>query len=281
MKRLVATLLAFLLVACGGGGQGSDDVYLFDITSYDDYSRPVETYTPPANKISFFPLALHFRTITNSYVSKVGTTAMREYVISGNMTTPTIVSGTYSAKMTSTLKYQSSILFEGASAIPITYDTRRYDIRLNAVAQADESSSSVSYFDTTYGLRIGSKGSNYYKVLDPKLSKSLPEIALVGETGDFLVYQVYSDSSKKTPIGLEVLGYKVLSTSLGAGGEYKANVEYITRSYSIQGQLLGVQTSTDEVVYSISAGAGSKNISLYVDDVSGTTTSRLLFTRVK
>jgi hypothetical protein len=281
MKKLLSAFLAVVLVGCGGGGESTDDVYVFDITSYDDYSRPVETYTPPANQILFFPLALHFRTITKSYVSKVGTTATREYSISGSMTTPTINSGTYNAKMTSTIRYQGSTLFEGASVIPVAYDNRRYQITLNATPQADENTSSTSYYDTTYGIRIGSKGSNYYKVIDTKLSKPLPEIALVGETGDFLVYQVYSDSSKKTPIGLDVLGYKILSTSLGAGGEYKANIEYITRSYSIQGQLLGVQTSTDESVYSISAGAGSRNISLYVDDVSGTTTSRLLYTRLK
>lgn len=280
IRKLIAVFLTCVMAACAEGEGQSQDPYVIDFVSYDDYSKPVEIYTPPANKISFFPLAVHFRTITKSYVSKVGTSATREYSISGSMTTPNVKSGTYDAKQTTTVKYLSSAVFEGYSVVPISYDNRRYQIKLNNVSQADESFSSTSYSDTTYGLRVGSRGNGYYKVLDVAASTSLPEIAFVGDTGDFLVYKVYSDSSKATLIGRDVLSYKILNTSLGSAGEYKASVAYITSSYSPQGQLLGVQTSTDDVAYSLTSGAASKNISLYVDDIVGTTTSRLLYTRL-
>lgn len=279
--QFIAVALSCTLAACGEGESQSQDPYVISFASYDDYSKPVETYTPPVNTVSFFPLAIHFRTITKSYVSKVGTSSIREYSISGSMTTPTVKSGTYDAKQTTTVKYLSSAVFEGYSVIPITYDNLKYQVKLNNTAQPDESYSSTSFSDTTYGLRVGSRGTGYYKVLDLPSSKSLPEIAFVGDTGDFLVYKVYSDSSKATLIGRDVLSFKILTTSLGTAGEYKANVAYITSSYSPQGQLLGVQTSTDDVAYSVTAGAASKNLSLYVDDVVGTTTSRLLYTRLK
>ena len=286
MNKLKCTLAATsfaLLAACGGGGGSGEDeeAYLFDIASYDDYSKTVEIYTPPASQISFFPLALHFRTITKSYVSKVGTSVNRAYVITGRMTTSTVTSGVYAAKRTTTVRYQASTLFEGISTTPIDYESLQFDIKLNGVAQANENSQSISYFDTTYGLRIGSRGSGYYKVLDPNSFNSLPEAVTTGQSGEYMTYLVYSDASKSNLIGRDVLSYNVISTSVGSSGEYIARVEYITRTYSSQNVILGIQTSTDDIIYSSKSGAGSKNISLYVDDISGATTSRLLISRTQ
>jgi hypothetical protein len=280
-KLTVSFLLIVFLAACGGGGGTDEEEYLFDFLSYDDYSTSVETYNPPVNQISFFPLALHFRTITKSYVSKVGTSANRAYVISGEMTTPTVTSGVYAAKRNTTVRYQASTLFEGISVTPISYEDLRYDIKLNGVAQANVSSQSTSYFDTTYGIRIGSRGSGYYKVLDPNAFNPLPEAVTTGQSGEYMAYLVYSDATKSSLIGRDVLSYNILSTSVGASGEYTAKVEYIVRSYSSQNVLLGIQTSTDDIFYSSKSGAASKNVSVYVDDISGTTTSRLLISRTQ
>jgi hypothetical protein len=274
---LLASALT-ILTACGGGSD-TEGSYLFDITSYDEYSRPAEKYTPPTNKISFFPLALHFKTITKSYVSKVGTTASREYIISGRMTTPTVTNGAYDSKSTTTLRYQSATLFEGASVTPVLSENRRYEIKLNGVAQPDANSAGTLYYDTTFGLRVGSSGSGVYKVLDQLTA--LPEITVAGDAGDFLEYKVYSNSTKSNLIGKDILGYRVVSTSLGSAGEFKARVEYIIRSYSSQGLLLSVQTSTDDAVFTLNSEAGSTNVSIYVDDIAGTTTSRLQITRVR
>jgi len=279
-----ASITSFAITGCGGGGEGgigSDGITYIDFTSFDEYTRPVEVYKPPENAFPFFPLALHFRTITKSYVGKIGTTAVREYVISGTMTTPTVNYGAYEAKLTQTLSYQSTRLFEGVSVVPINYDSRTYEIKLNSSPQADEVTTSTGYFDSTYGVRVGRSSPTTYKVLDVQASNALPEIAFNGDKGDFLTYNVYSNSAKTSLIGKDVLSYNVVSTSLGASGEYKATVESITRSYTPQGLLLGVQTITDELVYSITSGAAAKNVSIYVDDTSGRTTSRLRFTRVK
>jgi hypothetical protein len=283
---LIAALsLVTLLTACGGGGgedwEAGSYYYDYDFLSYDEYSRSTESYTPPSIQINFFPLAVHFRTITKSYVSKVGTTATRRYKISGTMTTSTVSSGAYEADLTTTVRYQSTVLFEGISATPVAFDNTRYNIKLNGVSQGNENSSSTSYYDSTYGLRLGSLGSGFYKVLDQTNSRSLPDYAVTGDMGDYYIFLVYSNSSKSTLIGRDILSYKILSTSIGPSGQYKARVEYSVRSYSISNQLLGVQTSTDDVVYSTTSGAGSTNVSLYIDDVSGSTTSRLLVTRIQ
>jgi hypothetical protein len=280
--KITSSLIFTSLVAgCGGGGgEGEDEYYVFDISAYDDYSTSTEKYTPSAEQFSFFPLALHFKTINKSYVSKVGTTSTRNYTISGRMTTPTVNSGTYAAKLTTKVNYKSSALFEGISVTPITYESLRYEIKLNGTSQTNENSFSTSYFDTSFGIRIGSLGSTTYKKLDGTLSSPLPEAVVAGQKGNFLTYLVYSDSTKSTLIGRDVLSYNILSTSLGPTGDYLARVEYITSSYSTQNQLLSIQTSTDDIVYSTKNGAATKNISLYFDDIVGTTTSRLLITRL-
>ena len=279
MRKILFAGVSALLVGCGGGER---DNSVFDIFSslYDEVAQPVESFTPPANQFSFFPLALHFRATERSYVSKVGTSSTRTYSISGTMTTPAVVSGAYSGTFATTVRYLGSTLFEGASVIPVVSDSRTFNITLNGAAQPEVNTSSTSYFDTTMGIRVGGKGTSTYKVLDPIASTALPEIVFSGEGGDFLVYRVWSDSSKSNLIGRDVLAYKVLTTSIGTAGEYKATVQSIVRSYSVQGQLIGVQTSTDDLVYDQKTGAKSRNISFLVEDIAGATTSRLFFTRV-
>jgi hypothetical protein len=281
MKGIASILSIVALTGCGGGGEGEVGDYFYDTFSFDEYSRSTEFYTPPSIQIGFFPLAVHFRTITKSYVGKVGTTANRHYRISGRMTTSSVNSGVYEANLKTTVKYQGTALFEGLSVTPVVFENHRNSIIFNGLSQADEKSTSTSYYDTSFGIRVGSLRSDYYKVLDKDASAPLPEYAVTGAKGDYFVYLIYSDSSKSNLIGRDVLGYNILSTSLGSSGQFKARVEYSIRSYSRSNQLLGVQTSTDEVVFSTTLGAGSTNLSLYVDDVSGSTTSRLLFTRIQ
>jgi hypothetical protein len=129
-------------------------------------------------------------------------------------------------------------------------------------------------------MRIGTVGSGYYKTLSLSATTSLPDLVGPGDRGTYLVYDVFSNSSKSQLIGRDVYEYKILTTSMGSSGEFQARIEYTMKSYNSQGLLIQQQTSTDDVGYSLTLGAGSRNISLYVDDLAGTTTSRLQYIKL-
>jgi hypothetical protein len=287
-KLLASLVFCSALAACGGGGESGGIEAL--PTFYDDAGAAIavwvpETRTQNANgeqvQLYLFPFSLHQRTILSSYVSRVGTSTTRNYSIAGRMTTPTVSSGSYSAKSTTTTTYLGATLFEGVSVIPADNQTRRFEITLAGTSLADEASTHTSYFDTRFGLRIGSKSSSTYKVLDPAASREYPEFVTAGEEGDVFTYKVFSNASKSTLLGTEVMSYKVLSVSAATPYSYAARVEFTIRSYSSTGLLLALQTSVDDLVYDSTSGAKSSNVSVIVDDIVGSTTSRLSFTRIK
>ena len=116
--------------------------------------------------------------------------------------------------------------------------------------------------------------------MDTSRSQGFPSLAITGDTDDFFIYNVYSDSTKKSFIGRDVYSYTVKSVSASSSIEYLATVDFIVRKYNGSGVLTQVTTTKQELLYNANSGSKSRTLSIVVDDVAGTTTSRLTFTRI-
>ena len=286
----LAFLAAFTLAGCGGGEDGlnSDSMILLP-TTWDESAPSTQTWQPStttstvsgqAATLYVFPLSLHQNGTFSSYVSKVGTTTTVKYSVSGRITTTTVANGTFAGRYESATLYKPSVLFEGTSVTPAESTGKYSSVTINGIAQKDSTSSSVSYYDTTFGVRLGNQSEGVYKVLDTNRSQGFPGLAISGDTGDFFIYNVYSDSTKKSFIGRDVYSYTVKSVSASSSIEYLATVDFIVRKYNGSGVLTQVTTTTQELLYNANSGSKSRTLSIVVDDVAGTTTSRLTFTRI-
>lgn len=291
-KSLIsASLLCCVAVlsGCGGGDAASGSDFEILATTWDETAPPTQSWQPTTTTstvsgqsatLYVFPLALHQKTTLSSYVSKVGTTSTVKYSVSGRITTPTVTNGDFKGFFDSVTLYKPSVLFEGTSATPAENTGKYYQVTINGVAQTDSSSVSVSFFDTTFGVRLGNQSQGIYKVLDPNKSQFFPNFVIAGDSGDFFIYNVYSDASKKSQIGLDVFSYNVKSVSALSSVEYLARVDFIVRKFNGSGVLTQVTTTTQELSYNVNLGSKSKTLAVVVDDVIGTTTSRLTFTRI-
>lgn len=289
LKQITKSAVAFittaiLLSACGGG-----DGNLVTV-GYDEEGNPIEVWIPTkttetANNQTIvkypFPLALHQKTILRSYASKVGTSSSSKTEITGTMTTPEVANGTYYAIGTTTRTYGSSVLFQGTSATPVTNNSNTTSITLNGKKLPDTSSTSISYYDTTYGFMVGSTGSSgSLTIIDTTNTIWYPALVNEGEAGDSLIYLTYSDSSKSNYLGKSVKSYKILSATANNSEEYSARVEWTTRNYNNTGVLLSQSTLVQDLIYSNSTGAKTITISNSSDDVYGTTTSHLTYKKL-
>ncbi len=288
MRKSLALNILFVaagLNACGGG----EELVVDDFLYYEESAAPISNWTPTtaaktvdnvAANVYLFPLSLHQRTISKSYVSKVGTTATSKYKITGVMTTPTVAAGSYSANQTTKKYFDSSVAFENFSVTPVVNENKRYAITLNGQAVEELNSNSTSYFDTTYGFYVGSSSAGSYVVLDTAFSNALPVLAAPGDYGDFVVYRVYLDSTKTVQIGARVRSYKILNVLAVASDQYRARVEWTTRDYSSQKILLRQAAVVQDLTYSVTKGAAVTTVSDVSADVSGTITSHLTWTKI-
>lgn len=283
-KFIHLTLVAAATLAgCGGGEEDFFDYF----ADADETAIVYATWTPESTtqvvngsseKIYLFPLRLHQNTLTKSYVSKVGTSAILKYKIAGTMSTPAVSSGAYSADATITRAYGSSVAFEGLSTTPVTASARWSSIIYNGASQPEENFSRIEYFDTNYGFYVGSSGSSFYESLDSGFN--FPNAVAPGSSGVYAVYKVYSDSTKSNQIGLRVRSYKVLSVAAVSADQYRARVEWQSSVYTSPNVLGAQSTLTQDLTYSATKGAAATTVSDVFDDVEGTTTSHLVRTRI-
>lgn len=282
---LVAATVA-ALAACGGG-DGSEYVYSDDdweevVLNVEDWTPKVEVRQENGASVTYplFPFAQHYRASLKSYVDKVGTSRTSTYTVSGRMTLGSINNGTYNGVALQEKEYMQPDLFAGYSVTPVRVRTIKSNQTLNGNALQDETSESYSFYDTTFGFKIGSVSADVLKRINFDESRSgLPNTLATNDHVDLLVYDVFDSFGRK--LGKEVESVRMLSVRQVAQGEYVATADFITRSENVIGLLLGVSTTTREMSYSLSKGARSRTTSMVVDDVYGSSTSRLTYQLVK
>jgi hypothetical protein len=150
---------------------------------------------------------------------------------------------------------------------------------VNGTSQPDENKSQVSYYDTNYGYYIGSKSSTYYSILTG--GTALPDNVTTGDSGPHLSYTTYSNQNKTSIISTEKVSYRILSVSAETSIAYKARIEWKDEIFSPAGLLIGVSTRIQDLTYDTTKGAGLNNISHVVDDINGTTTSRISWVKIQ
>jgi len=283
-KMGVLAMVTVMLSACGGGGGDGDG----DVFFYDDYGTPIVVWTPKVERrvvnniptqIYFFPLKLHQDAVINSYVSRIGTSTITNSTFTGSKSTPSVSAGTWTGKIETNSRYLAATVFEGSSVTPVAAASRWFDASFAGQREADNTFNSTTYYLVSSGLRVGSASETTYKVLDLSSSVILPDLVIAGESGNWLTYRVYTNSTKTTVIGRDVLSYRVVSVGAASANEFTARVEWITSSYSTSNLLLSRQTVTQDLTYNVSTGARTRTIQTLLEDVAGSTTSRIIVSR--
>lgn len=198
-----------LLSACGGGGGGSD------VPPAAAAAAPVQQ----SSAVTSFDLQSGYKAL----------------VAAGKSTNFTI-SGFCAGSATITTSAPSVGTFEGASALAAATTST---INLTNCTPASTAATSTGYFDSNYNpIGHSAAGVEYGKFLT--VPTPLPTSVKVGDTAEFAIESIYTDSSKQTAKGKRNLSYVIESDGTSTN---TAIVNLISRDFNTASQLLFTQQS--------------------------------------
>jgi hypothetical protein len=176
------------------------------------------------------------------------------------------VSGTCGGTGTITDSAAVAATFEGVNGYSAT---STLTLNLTNCSQSTLAASGTTYYDANYTI-LGSvvPGTLYAKVAS--VPPPLPTTVKVGDTAIYATLTDYTDSSKTTLKGQEILSYVIEADSSST-----AIANAITRTYDTSNNLL----STQQTRYRIDASGGFTLVSIDVQ-YSTTSTTHLLLTAV-
>lgn len=222
-RFLAGVVVVAALAACGGGGGGG---------SSGGGSTTVAS-TNPFNVRSGLAL------LANTGFTKT-------FTISGSCT------GTFTLTDTAA---STSVTFESTPAFSAN-ETATLSL---FGCTGSGTSNSVRYYNTSY-MPVGTSSSSSYGVIS--ITTPLPTAAHVGDTAGYGNVSLYSDSTKTTFTGSQVLSY-----SINADTASTAILNLITKSYNAS----SVLTSTEQDYYRISATGTLTPIALDIQYANGST----------
>ena len=202
-KHLVSLCLISTigLSACGGGGSGGG-------------STATPSLVPNQGVLSVFPLQ----------------TAIKAFISKGSSTTYTI-----SDSCTGTTTQESTVPTRGAifENAPALSSTNSKSGTFTNCTPSKFSSSSILYYDSNYEPLGGSSSNEYAVFRTPP--KPLPTSVKLGDTAEYGIQNLFTDSSKTTPAGSIEISYLI---ELDGNSTNSAIVNFISRNYNPDNQLL-------------------------------------------
>lgn len=238
-KHLVSLCLISLigLSACGGGGSGGGG------------STATPSLVPNQGVLSVFPLQTAFK----AFISKGSST---KYTISGSCTGATTLSSSVPT---------GGATFENAPALSSTNTNIG---TFTNCTPSSFSSSSILYYDSNYEPLGGSSSKEYAVFRTPP--KPLPTSVKLGDTAEYGIQNLFTDSSKTTPAGRSELSYLI---ELDGTSTNSAIANLISKNYNADNQLL----QTEQARYKLTTDGTFTPVSRDVQFAT-TSTSRLILT---
>ena len=176
-----------------------------------------------------------------------------------------IISGTCSGTANITVSATSSSTFDGAFALSKTSTITGNYSNCSPTSFAE---TAVTYYDSNYVPVGSSSSSSFGKFL--VVPSQLPASVNVTDTAEYGTETIYTDSTKSTLKGSNVISYVVESDGSSTSS---AIVNLIVKNFNTSNQLL----STEQARYRIVADGTLSPVSRDVQ-FSTTSTTRLLFT---
>jgi hypothetical protein len=275
-KFFTVVTSALLMTACGGGADGS-----FELFDTDDDGGPVLIWVPSSTTevqltvpvlVYYFPLNTHYQALTTAYSSRIGKSYTTKERRCGNMSNATVLNGIYSADYNQVRKYLALSKFEGQNVVPVQATTSYTNVRLNGQPLPDQTSINTWYYNSVNNLYLGSISNSSYTV---STSYNYPDLVKKGDVGTSSQSTTYTNSSKSVVSGYSKSDWMIVNVTADTPYQYTARLQRTSYSYNATGTLVSRSTSVNDLTYNTSTGASNKTISSIVEDLAGTTTSQI------